>query len=251
MRRILLASSLLGLVLVGCGELHKGSANQARIDSTDQKEAEQRIVKTGSEFVIKLEENGTTGYKWYVAKIDNTILKLKSRQFIPPTSSAMGAPGQVELKFSALSEGETTLVLELKRSPDSTPAETKVFKVISRNKIVSEDSRDIKCEPAAGLVGNVASVTGTMNLSNHPLYPDTRAKLAKGELKLVIGGLTLQPVLQLNTEFAGQYDSVGGEEYITAGDPLNSEILVYMNLTRKNESYAEYKGTRYDMNCAR
>ena len=71
------------------------------------------------------------------------------------------------------------------------------------------------------------------------------------ESKTGNGGLMLQPVLQLNTEFVGQYDSVGGEEYITAGDPLNSEILVYMNLTRKNESYAEYKGTRYDMNCAR
>jgi predicted secreted protein len=250
-----LALSVLGAV--SCKDRIFGESSAAPesdnsgINSTATNGVEQRIVEAGKEFVIELGENPTTGYKWHVASIDNTILEMKSRNFEPPTSSALGASGKALIKFVALRAGETTLVLELKRTPESKPAETKVFKIKSQNQSSKEDSLNVKCAPPAGLAGNAATVSGTMNLQNNPNYPGTAAKIAKGMLDIFIGGSTRQPILQLKKEFIGQYDNVGGSEYMTVGDPLNPEIVVYVNFSEKDKSYVEYKGTMYNMNCAR
>ncbi|HHV60534.1 MAG TPA: protease inhibitor I42 family protein [Clostridiaceae bacterium] len=83
------------------------------------------VLKTEKEYylkkndiaVVKLEENASTGYKWYYTIENENVLKLVSDNYYPPKDKkVIGAPGVREFKFKAVGEGETSLVFENYRS---------------------------------------------------------------------------------------------------------------------------------------
>lgn len=65
-------------------------------------------VRAGDSFIIKLEENPSTGFTWHFSTDNDDIVMLNSDQFIPPkTEDLVGAAGTHEYKFLAFKAGET------------------------------------------------------------------------------------------------------------------------------------------------
>jgi inhibitor of cysteine peptidase len=72
--------------------------------------------------VVELEGNPTTGYNWYVAVVDEAILRQVGETDFDPDSDAEGAAGTVTLRFEAVGPGTTALELVYRREnePDDT-----------------------------------------------------------------------------------------------------------------------------------
>ncbi|MEA2066951.1 MAG: protease inhibitor I42 family protein [Thermotogota bacterium] len=62
--------------------------------------------------VVKLEENGSTGYTWHFEITNPEVLKLKSetRTETQEDEEILGAPQQVKWAFEPLKEGKTTII---------------------------------------------------------------------------------------------------------------------------------------------
>ena len=85
------------------------------------------VAKRGDLVRVQLDENGTTGYQWSVAQVDDA-LRIESNVFVPPRSDAMGAAGQRVLSVRALGEeGDARLVLRLGRSWEPQPIDERVI----------------------------------------------------------------------------------------------------------------------------
>lgn len=83
-------------------------------------------VVNGSEFVVELDANPTTGYAW-TAEPNAHATYVSSTQ--ATDSTLVGAPGMQRLTFRATETGSSTLVLNYARSfePDEPPAQTESF----------------------------------------------------------------------------------------------------------------------------
>jgi inhibitor of cysteine peptidase len=64
---------------------------------------------------IELAENATTGFRWQVASVDSSVLRLQSDDFAP-SGSGVGSGGLHVFRWAAVGRGSTDLRLELKRS---------------------------------------------------------------------------------------------------------------------------------------
>lgn len=72
-------------------------------------------VKTGDEISIRLEENPTTGYRWAVEQMDESILELQNSDYEKRQDSAIGGGGERRLTFRARQAGTTRLLLKNQR----------------------------------------------------------------------------------------------------------------------------------------
>ena len=87
-------------------------------------------VGVGGQFIIVLESNPTTGYKWE-ANFDNSLLKLVKSDYKQSDAKAgiVGAGGKEYFTFEALKKGDTKITMTYKRSWETGSAEQKVFSV--------------------------------------------------------------------------------------------------------------------------
>ena len=86
------------------------------------------VVPVGGRMVVTLSSNASTGYRWEVAGLDQEIMDNTEHRDQPPA----GAPGAQRWVFAARRAGETTLVLEYRRSwdpPETPPAGTYTLSV--------------------------------------------------------------------------------------------------------------------------
>jgi inhibitor of cysteine peptidase len=68
-------------------------------------------VRTSDEIVVQLPENPTTGYRWFVERIDGPVtLESDSYTAVPPV--AIGSGGMRELRFHATVSGAARLELK-------------------------------------------------------------------------------------------------------------------------------------------
>lgn len=74
-----------------------------------------QTVRQGDEIVVKLRGNPTTGYTWYVATVDEAVLRQVGDADFDPDSDADGAAGVVTLRFEAVERGVTPLELVYRR----------------------------------------------------------------------------------------------------------------------------------------
>lgn len=126
------------VVLVAVGLLTGCGSGAEKSDETEEKTSgsvtsESKEVQVGDEFKIELESNATTGYDWKMTTgPDTAILGLTQDEYIPPQSSAAGAPGMHVWRFKALSAGSTKMVFEYARSweTDVPPAQTHNVSVV-------------------------------------------------------------------------------------------------------------------------
>lgn len=109
---------LLTLLLTGCN-----SSNEVKLDIGDS--GSQVEVKKGQVLAISLESNPTTGYRWEVMKINETMLKQVGDPEFKASQSGevVGAGGVEVLRFEAVGVGTTYLELAYRRfwEEDVTP----------------------------------------------------------------------------------------------------------------------------------
>jgi len=109
-----------------------------KIDGFSERGASNNTIHTSAneKFNISLDSNPSTGYQWQIKTMDQSMVKLVSNEYTPPTSGLVGAAGKQVLIFDALKEGNTMIVLEYVRSwePENP------VKTYSVGVIVSEDS---------------------------------------------------------------------------------------------------------------
>lgn len=89
-------------------------------------------IDKGNKFIIKLDENRTTGYQWKFSNSSGEhLIKLIRKKHIPSKSKKLGAGGQVKLLFKAIGKGNTILPLVYVRPWEKTksPKKKKTFKI--------------------------------------------------------------------------------------------------------------------------
>ncbi len=85
-------------------------------------------VNVGEQFMIYLDSNPTTGYKWE-ASFDQTSLKLVKSEFKQDTSKPgmVGVGGKEQFVFQGLKAGDTQIKLTYKRPWEQQSADAKVL----------------------------------------------------------------------------------------------------------------------------
>lgn len=126
MKKLLRAGLLLILTSFTFASCALSNADAAKVYG---KEDTNITAKAGEAFTIKLEENITTGYKWYYTIADESIVKFKKDDYITKESdkNLVGAGGIRALTFEALKAGSTTISLVYQRSFDKQPNDQKII----------------------------------------------------------------------------------------------------------------------------
>jgi len=84
------------------------------------------VVKSGSQFVIKLASNQTTGYKWQLAKQPSAgVAKLISSTYNSPNTGRLGQGGSEWWTFRAVGKGKTSITLNYLRPWEKNTPPTK------------------------------------------------------------------------------------------------------------------------------
>jgi len=72
-------------------------------------------LNTGIDLEISLKGNPTTGFNWYVASLNSSILKQAGDSEFKSASNAIGAGGRVITRFETVKPGKTDIQLVYKR----------------------------------------------------------------------------------------------------------------------------------------
>ena len=102
------------------------------VQLTDADNNKEIPLEVGSQLVITLPGNPSTGYSWEVKSMDAAILGVVGEpQFVSDNTNLVGAGGQLSLTFEALKAGSTTLELVYHRAweTDIAPLQTFTVKV--------------------------------------------------------------------------------------------------------------------------
>ena len=146
-RRVAFAVLLATLALLaGCGGGGMAPAATPEPDATPAGEivltAEdnggQVTLDQGQVLVVSLASNPTTGYRWEVVKVDESILRQEGEpEFVAPEAGAtpmVGAGGTENFRFVVTGSGETSLALAYRRprAEGVEPLETFAVQVLGR-----------------------------------------------------------------------------------------------------------------------
>lgn len=89
-------------------------------------------VPVGSQFVINLPSNQTTGYKWIMSGKGNPkVLKMVKNVYNEPSNPMPGKGGSESWTFKAVGKGKVTIVLNYARpwEKNTPPAKTQTFNI--------------------------------------------------------------------------------------------------------------------------
>jgi inhibitor of cysteine peptidase len=89
-----------------------GSKTVSNITLTEADKGKTIDVPQGTEVLIRLKENPTTGYRWAIDQNDDTVLPLQSSNFSSTPSAAVGAGGTRIFTFTAKQPGTAHLQLK-------------------------------------------------------------------------------------------------------------------------------------------
>jgi len=113
----------LALAAVGC----QSKAGQTIL--TEEDNGQTITVAAGSEIVIKLEGNITTGYSWSVQDLDAQYLQQQGEEEYKSESDLIGAGGVSTFTFKAMQSGQTTLKMIYSRPFEKDTPPEKVFEI--------------------------------------------------------------------------------------------------------------------------
>jgi inhibitor of cysteine peptidase len=103
------------------------------VNVTEANNGSQATMKLEQELVVSLGSNPSTGYRWQVDDVDESVLQqVGMAQYTPnePGSSPIpGQAGQETLRFQAAGAGQTWLVLVYRRPWEGDADEDKTFKL--------------------------------------------------------------------------------------------------------------------------
>jgi inhibitor of cysteine peptidase len=147
MRRAVLAVLLAMLVLLagcGAGELapadtpEPGANPDREVVLTAEDNGGQISLDQGQVLVVSLASNPTTGYRWEVTEVDESILRQEGdAEYVAPEAGAtplVGAGGTEIFRFVVAGSGQTKLTLAYRRSWEEgvEPVETFSVQVLGR-----------------------------------------------------------------------------------------------------------------------
>ena len=89
-------------------------------------------VKSGETIEIALPENRTTGYRWGVESIDQTVCAIVADEFRAPAQPVPGASGTHLWQFKALRAGQCDIALAYRRAWETDAAAARAFKLVLR-----------------------------------------------------------------------------------------------------------------------
>ena len=92
-------------------------------------------VGVGENFVLVLDSNATTGYKWQMAQsLNENIVKFVASEYRGPENPIPGAGGREYLTFTATGPGQAAIMLDYLRpwETGTPPARTLTFHVTVR-----------------------------------------------------------------------------------------------------------------------
>lgn len=105
----------------------------AIVEVTDAGSGQTFEVAIGDEFVLRLSENPTTGFRWQVSVSGDGELQPKGDRFEPDGASLLpGAAGHRVLTFVASRAGTVTMFLVLRRAWEPSAETSKQIAVIVR-----------------------------------------------------------------------------------------------------------------------
>jgi inhibitor of cysteine peptidase len=102
----------LGLVAVACA--NKPGASEHAVEVTESDSGEHIELLEGQVLEVVLPENPSTGYHWTVEHLDDEVLEQLGRGSYtadPGHGGAIGAGGEVAIRFKGLRPGDTELIL--------------------------------------------------------------------------------------------------------------------------------------------
>lgn len=127
---MVLATACLLVLAAHCAHAQEPPLTQKKVYSGSENPF---AMKGGDEFVLTLESNPTTGYRWQLAeKPDENIVKLVSSEYKATGTKLVGAGGNDVWTFRAEGKGKTTINLIYVRpwEKDAPPAKTAAVIII-------------------------------------------------------------------------------------------------------------------------
>ena len=110
-------------VASGCGK-----SGQTSLSASDN--GKTINLKAGSQIVITLDGNPSTGYNWEAKDLDTNLLKqVGDPSFKSSNSNLVGSGGSITLTFKSLKAGTTTLTLVYHRSWETNVAPLSTYTV--------------------------------------------------------------------------------------------------------------------------
>jgi inhibitor of cysteine peptidase len=121
---ILLVVALVVLALGACGPVAPKQLNLSEKDAGSTVQ-----LRAGDTLEVVLEGNPTTGYQWEVGAGDTAVIKQVGEAQFQPDTSAIGSPGKITLRFTAVAAGQTALKLIYHRPFEQNVPPVKTFEV--------------------------------------------------------------------------------------------------------------------------
>ena len=125
-RLVIVGICALAVLLGGWAAVSRARSNRAQAQDQSRGQdqvapeikSEERTLKVGEAFDLKLDANATTGYAWEVAELDESKVRLVSDNYLESQASGqvVGAGGQSVLRFEALAKGQTRVKLVYRRA---------------------------------------------------------------------------------------------------------------------------------------
>ena len=110
MKKCFFLSLTFMLILFGCDKEQTNSNATANADQT-------LTTKVGTDIVVRLESNPTTGYSWRTAEFEPGIIELVSNEYQPYNTAGniVGSGGTEIWTFKAIKKGKITITFEYVR----------------------------------------------------------------------------------------------------------------------------------------
>ncbi len=115
MARALIVMIVLAAILVPQACCGAGQGTSA-LQLCEQDSGRTLELRAGDRMDLVLFENGTTGFRWEIAAIDETIIRQTGEPEFKRDSDAMGAGGKKTFHFGLVAPGEAVLKLLYRRT---------------------------------------------------------------------------------------------------------------------------------------
>ncbi len=127
MKTILYAVIISTLLIGSLAACQPAAADPIKIGAQDA--GKTIALKMGDTLIVTLDGNVTTGFNWIPAAQNPVLLNQVGDVTVTPDSDLVGAPGKIVLQFKAVTQGQTVLHLDYKRSWETDVTPEKTFEV--------------------------------------------------------------------------------------------------------------------------
>ncbi len=104
------------LLLVSCGTTNTGGNTVSKTTLTQADKGKTIDVHSGTQIIIHVQENPTTGYRWAIDQNNTAMLPLESSTYATTSGGGVGSGGTRTFTFTAKQPGTVHLQLKLWRA---------------------------------------------------------------------------------------------------------------------------------------